>query len=232
MVLFLCFSLFVVLSAASNIAAVAGLLVASILCRNFWLTVICILAAIIGIMIMTPEDALLLFFPGKDTATIMNFTGRRMLWDVYYYIIKESPIWGHGFTISVRTAKIYTTNSHNFLLSILLSTGFIGLIFIVWAMVKLFFENIQSFRIRKPGAIGSAAAFTAAFVNAMSIAFIGDYWMPPTMSFTCLLAFHTFYIYKSVDQNNQIDSRLTSKGDHTPESYASAQNNLRDTVIP
>ena len=219
-------------SAASNMAALAGLLIASILCRNMWLTVFCILTAIIGTLVMSPDNFISIVFPGKDLPTIQNFAGRRMLWDVYYYLIKESPIWGHGFTIGVRTAKYYATNAHNFLLSILLSTGLIGLIFTLWVMVKLIFENIQNFRLRKFGAVGATAAFTAALVNAMSISFIGDYWMPPTMSFTLLLAFHTFYIYKSVDQNNQKDSLLTSKGDYTPETYASTENNLRDTVIP
>ena len=206
LIIFGLFALFFIVigsSAASNIAAIAGLLTASILCRNIWLAVFCILTANIGILMMTPEDAVSLIFPGKDIATIQNLTGRKMLWTIYIYMIKENPILGYGFTIGVRTARHYTTNAHNFLLSVLLSTGFVGLICIIWAMVKIFFENIRNFRLKKPGAVGAAAAFTAALVNAMSLSFIGDYWMPPTMIFTLLLAFHTFYIYKSVDQKIQ-----------------------------
>ena len=52
-------------SAASNIAVVAGLLVASIICRNLWFTVFCILTANIGIMMMTLEDSSINIFSWK-----------------------------------------------------------------------------------------------------------------------------------------------------------------------
>ncbi len=101
-------------------------------------------------------------------------------------LIKQSPIYGHGIAVSSRLAKWSTTNTHNGLIAVLLGTGAIGFAMILLGMYRLLTEVRSSLRVSRVGAIGCTSAFVAAFVNNMSISFIGEQWRAPSLVFFCV----------------------------------------------
>ena len=130
-------------------------------------------------------------------ALTLSFHGRSLLWEQYLQEIVESPIYGHGFAVSARLAKWYTTNTHNGFLAALLGTGVIGLTIMCWGWFRLSREIKNSLQSRALGTVGCAAAFTAALINNMSISFVGEQWRDPSFVFVSILALYLLFILKS-----------------------------------
>jgi O-antigen ligase len=188
---------FVVLgtSSGSFIACICGIAVASLLARNRGLAIGLIFVAVVVGAVASGGDVSALLFPGKTENEISTMSNRLELWQVYMEQIKESPILGYGFAVIARLADTtYETNTHNFVLAVLGGTGAVGMFIILIWVGWLFKEIYRSVKFQQAGARGSAAAMTAALVNSMGCAYIGEIWAPPTLVFICLLSFYAIFV--------------------------------------
>ncbi len=192
-------------SAASNIATVAGVAVLALLTRNRYLVGFVFCGVIIGLLTLSMHDIVLLLFPDKSDAAIISLGGRIHIWNIYFDMIKKQPWLGYGFASSTRMAIFYTTNTHNGLIAVLLGTGLLGMVFFGAFLWRLSREIIQNLRNRWSGSFGCSAALTAAIVNNMSVSFIGEQWTTMSMTFTCYLALHMWFI-------NSMHNQQTDKG--------------------
>lgn len=181
-------------SSASIIATLAGVAVAAVLCRNRALLLICLGVGASVAVLASSETIYGLLFPGKTVEQIDSLSGRMTLWTDFGERIEKSPILGYGFSMLARTGTTYTTNTHNFFLSVLGGTGVAGLIFVFIWLFWLTVEIVRSIRHKRIGSVGCAAAMTAGLVNSMGSAFLGETWTSATFVFMCFIGIHLLFV--------------------------------------
>jgi hypothetical protein len=195
-------------STGSFFAAGAGSIVAILLSKKgrslyALLLLVIALTSILVVFARTPftlpswielGQQLKILSPNHSEQPVFSLHGRAILWELYKQDIVASPIFGNGFAISSRLAKVYSSNTHNGFLAILLGTGAIGLIIVIWGAYRFSREVASSRQLHASGTIGCAAALAAAFFNNMSISFIGENWREPSLVFVLFLSLHLFFI--------------------------------------
>jgi O-antigen ligase len=121
-------------------------------------------------------------------------TSRDKLWEDYWLAFQEKPLLGYGFAMAGReVGLIYATNAHNFIFAIIVGLGSAGFVIFMGYLVKLVWELIINLRFRSMYGVGLFAAFTAGFVNSLSLSFIGENWSPPSSVFVCLFSLHLYH---------------------------------------
>jgi O-antigen ligase len=111
---------------------------------------------IIGTVIyLTVDPHLSLFNVGSESVTtymmrsqtqeeIINLTGRTQLWGQVWNSFLDSPIIGHGYLSISESGKLDIwgregdITAHNLLLQILANNGLIGLILVIWGLLKAY----------------------------------------------------------------------------------------------
>ncbi len=185
-------------STGSFIACICGIAVAALLARNRGLAGALIMLAVVAGALVSGGDVNALLFPGKTENEIATMSNRTQLWDAYMAQIEESPILGYGFASIERLAGAdYETNTHNFVLAVLGGTGAVGLLVILLWLGWLFKEIRRSVASQRAGARGAAAALTAALVNSMGCAYLGEGWSSITFVFVCVLAFYILFVLRT-----------------------------------
>ena len=204
-------------SSASNVAALFGLCVILLIRRKVGILMLIIFVMLpLFFLIDGPDVLQQVIFPGKSVESIETFGGRTMAWDYYKEKIAESLLLGYGLGVSPiygeRAGAVY---SHNFVISILIGTGFLGLSIFFVFIVKLGAELIRTLRSRIKGATGIMAAMAAGFVNSMSIAIIADRWFTASFAFLSIFALFVLHVYPRSFQSaglSSIDQEVTSEG--------------------
>jgi len=82
---------------------------------------------------------------------LFTFTGRTLIWEAVWELIKESPYFGYGYAsskvlipLNFETSWGWTTvNSHSFVLQLLLSTGFVGSSFVIVLILNQFYRLVS-----------------------------------------------------------------------------------------
>jgi O-antigen ligase len=197
-------------SAASFMATGAGVIVAIFLSkqgRSIFTYLIVTVGAVTGLIMLAPQvedpaswvefgQQLKIYSSYSVDGPTLSLHGRITLWEQYIEEIKQSPLYGHGFAISSRLARFYTTNTHNGLLAALLGTGLIGFGLVVWGGCRLVREMRSAIQARQIGALGCAAALTAGLVNNLSISIVGEQWREPSFVLVTILSFHLLFVFK------------------------------------
>lgn len=191
------FFLFIGTSAGSNVAAVCGIGLAALMCRNFKLFFLSVAVGILGAFFVDWYTLFAMLFPGKSLENVQTMTGRVWLWDMYIDQYLEEPLLGLGFAVMSRVAKHYTTSAHNGYLGALFGAGLLGAVFYVAALLRFAGESLKAQICVRPGAVGAVAAITAGLANNMTLSLIGEQWALPTLTFVAFLALHT-YVYVNV----------------------------------
>ena len=174
---------------ASYFAIIVGIATAFLLSRRPLIAFYTLLILIIGGVIFSSDQSMDLLYYGKSEGSRRTWTGRLTLWTDYWRLFKQSPLWGHGFSIINRIGSKYTaTNAHNAVFAVLLGTGLFGFAVMIWGTIRLIRQTVRGVIHSLDGAIGCASAFATGLVNAMAVAFIGDLWLSPSFVFTMLLA--------------------------------------------
>jgi O-antigen ligase len=191
-------------SAASNIAFLCGAIVAFILLGKFvfagvalWFTA---LVALSGIYLFDADFGFIsdLLAPGKTEAEIASASGRLDILEYYKQRIIGSPFIGYGFGV-IETGKgtLRPGLTHNAILSVLVGTGLLGVIFYGTFLMRLGIEFIRARAARAKGSVGGTAALTAGLINSLAIPMVADYWMEPSFAFCCFLGlfiWHTILV--------------------------------------
>jgi len=79
---------------------------------------------------------------GETEDDLKTFTGRTKLWEMIWDEVKKSPLIGHGYFVSSEHGEIDVWDgpgnktAHNVLLQVLVSTGAIGAILFLWALIQ------------------------------------------------------------------------------------------------
>lgn len=226
--LFLCGSLSFFLlvlgtSSASNIAALIGLAVILLLQRK---VVLVILIVCLTLPFFVLGDGLDLLkeavFPGKSEQAIETLGGRTMAWSYYAEKIAASPFLGYGLGVSpigvedvigsgigvspTEDDEVGVAYSHNFVISILIGTGFLGFSVFLVFLAKLALELIQVLRARIKGSLGIVVAIGAGFVNSLSMPMIADRWVTASFAFMSFFALFILYVYPHSCQSKQLGS--------------------------
>lgn len=197
-------------SAASNIAALCGIIFLFFLYRKFGLMTIAIFVLLAMFLVESDFSFFkAMLFPGKDTHDIVTIRGRILLWDYLIEIIKMSPIYGHGFAVlSTGRDRLIATYSHNSLISVLLGTGAIGAIAFMLYGFRLLREIIQTTREKYPGAIGCASALIAGLVNSLSMPLVGDQYEESSLVFACMTALFVLFVFLPYREKMAKNSRV------------------------
>lgn len=175
-------------STASNLAAFAGLALAVLICRKYViLLVMMFLGGVLALVAQMNQEVLGVLLGGKDLDSVSRMTGRDVLWLAYWERFLQKPVLGEGFGVTARLGDMYTTNTHNSLLSIACGTGLVGVVTALVGAGCLLWVLFRSLKAGTPGAIGLSAALFAGGVNSMSLAFIGERWSVVTAAFVALL---------------------------------------------
>ena len=183
-------------SSASIIAALCGVAVAMMWTRRRGVLISALLIGALVLSFVIEGDMIQgVIFPGKTEAQIETLHGRTPLWEDFGEEIKANPVFGGGLGVAARLSTVrYTTNAHNALFAVLLSTGVMGLIVVLAGVAKLGTETLSSVRLHRPGAVGCAAALVAGLVNSMGLPIVGEAWMAPTLVFAGVLGLHLLYV--------------------------------------
>ncbi|HEC99034.1 MAG TPA: O-antigen ligase family protein [Proteobacteria bacterium] len=184
-------------SAASNIAALCGLVVLLFLYRRLgWVTVAIFL---LSMMFLTGSDFSFfkdILFPGKTEQQISTLGGREQMWETFKIMIAERPFYGHGFAVlSTGRGGAFVSHPHNSLYSVLLGTGAIGALAFGSYLFRLLREGMQTARQRLPGAIGGAGALAAGLVNSLAMPLIGDQYEESSLVFCCMMALFVLFVF-------------------------------------
>ncbi len=184
-------------SAASNIAALCGLVVLLFLYRRLgWATAAIFL---LSMMFLVGSDFSFLktmLFPGKSDEVIYTASGRVGSWRSLLSVIANSPLWGHGFAVlSTGRDRLIVSHPHNSLISVLLGTGAIGAIAFMLYGFRLLREIIQTTREKYPGAVGCAGALAAALVNSLAMPLVGDQYEESSLVFCCIMALFVLFVF-------------------------------------
>jgi O-antigen ligase len=186
-------------SATSNIALVCGLFFTGIFSRNTKYRFVLILITIFFIAFGLASQTTLrlvshqILLAGKDPDRVRTLTGRIPMWEYYFERAQEKPISGHGFAIATRIGGFYATTTHNFLLSVFLDLGVLGLLIVLWAVCRVISEMKQAGQNGAMGRTGLIGVFITAFVACQSAPFVAVVWSAPSAVFGLLLALHAYY---------------------------------------
>ncbi|PHS17456.1 MAG: hypothetical protein COA78_03155 [Blastopirellula sp.] len=83
------------------------------------------------------------FAERDDYDSISNLSGRTEMWDVMWKSFLESPWIGHGYFVSSASGSLEVWyeygnwTAHNLMLQVLVSTGAIGAVLLVWALCRI-----------------------------------------------------------------------------------------------
>lgn len=188
-------------SAGSNVAASFGVLIVAFLRRNTALIFIgCIL-----LLVMLPvflfgdiDDSAVraVLFPGKTEAQIYSMRGRVALWNILFNLFLDSPVFGHGFAVlSTGRGRVLPSNPHNSLFSVLLGTGILGMLTVIFYFLRLRQEFYKTTVKRLPGAVGCTAAICTGLVNSLSTPFVLEQWEEASFVFAAMTAFSILFVY-------------------------------------
>jgi O-antigen ligase len=79
---------------------------------------------------------------GETSEQLRTVTGRTDLWEMIWDEFKKSPLIGHGYFVSSERGELdvwdapSNKTAHNILLQVLVSTGVIGAILFLWALIQ------------------------------------------------------------------------------------------------
>lgn len=220
----LSFSLLVLgTSSASNIAALFGLAVILLVQRKVGLVILIVCLTLPFFVLGNGLDLLKeAVFPGKSEQAIDTLGGRTMAWSYYIEKIAASPFLGYGLGVSPIGVEdvlgsgiggsqsgddeVGVAYSHNFVISILIGTGFIGFSVFLVFLVKLAAELISTLRCNIKGSLGILAAMAAGFVNSLSMPMIADRWVTASFAFMSIFALFILYVYPRSCQSPHLQS--------------------------
>jgi O-antigen ligase len=214
---FLLAGLLIGTSLASNVATICGLSIIFIFQKKYRRYLV-VIVVIVGIYLFLLDDAKSFFYDfflgGRSEQQLSTLTGRKVLWDAYFRMIKTNPLIGNGFAVGARIASgfggISTTNTHNGFLEVILGTGIIGcLIFGLW-LIKTFFKLVRNQLVNRKGSTGFLAAFTMIMVNNLSISIIGGAFHSTLITTLLLISFFESEINENKDMDRK-DSVIMPK---------------------
>jgi len=183
-------------SSASNVAAAFGIVVILIVQRRIALMLAIIFMAILFFLLGGGKDFLIdLLFPGKTDHGISSLGGRTITWEYYLARIAASPIWGYGLGVSpTRGGGAWMAYSHNFIISILIGTGFLGLtVFLIFGF-RFAMELVRSFKKKITGSVGIMGAMAAGFLNSLAMPMIADRWYTASFAFFSIMALFIIHV--------------------------------------
>ena len=204
-------------SAASNVAALLGVLLVALLYRNKMLIIISVAILFIFVplsLLFSFEYSLFssIIFPGKTEEQIYTLHGRTYLWGLLLEYFKDSPLIGHGFAIlSTPRGLLFANNPHNSLFSVLLGTGVFGMLTVFIFGSRLLREFYQGTAHGRPGAIGCTAAICAGLVNSLSQPLVLDEWQGSSLVFVSMMAFFLLFVILPFRQERLIKKTPSSK---------------------
>lgn len=87
-----------------------------------------------------------------DLKTGKGFSSRYDLWGNAFSLIKQSPLWGHGYGQEARLFILTYGRgmSHNAYFSILVELGLFGLLVLLWQLYNYYYAAIRLFRKNRP----------------------------------------------------------------------------------
>ena len=208
-------------SAGSNIAFLVGFSVVGVMQKSHK-RYIYILIVICALLILYVSGSLHSFWwdimlYGKTEDSLIQLGGRRSMWNIYWELIKQKPILGHGFGVISRLGDkfgtVSTTSAHNGIIEIMLGTGMTGITVMALWLVKLFKDIAVTIRANSKGAIGSTGAFIVASANNMTMPVYGGIWSPVVTAFLVFYALFILFVLnqrisiKAMDDRNIYSNR-------------------------
>jgi O-antigen ligase len=195
-------------SSGSNVAALIGLVIILLVQRKIGLMIVIIFASIPFFILSGGLDMFMqVIFPLKSEQAIETLGGRMMTWNYYYERIADSPLLGYGLGVTPTAGGwIWMTYSHNFVISILMGTGLLGLSIFFVFLIKLAAELIRALRSKIKGAMGIMAAMAAGFVNSLAMPMIADRWVTASFAFMSIFALFIIHVYPRSFQSPSLPS--------------------------
>lgn len=188
-------------STASFLGAAIGTAIIAFHYRNLVLVILSLGVFVLGavLMIATGGDMTGIrdfVFHGMSTENIYDLHGRLPMWEIFFGLVKESPIVGYGFAVlSTGRGMIFSTSPHNSIFSVLLGTGLLGFMFAITYVFRALREFFHTSRLRLPGAIGCTAGIIAALVNSLAMPLVFDEWEESSLVFASVTAFMVLFVY-------------------------------------
>ncbi len=194
---------FVVLgtSAATNVAAVAGVVVVASLLRARILLMISIgvgaflLLALVQLNAADPDLIMEALFPGKSTNQIVTMHGRTFIWANLFDYFRQQPVVGHGFAaLSSPRGLLFAADPHSSFFSIIVGTGLVGLSVALGYGFRLMKEFRRTVRMNVAGAVGCSAAIVAALINSLAKTLVFSEWEETSVVFACFSGLFLLFV--------------------------------------
>ncbi len=191
-------------SAGTMVAIVAGLFALGILQRLDRRLMILAAAALLAIVYsfgVSRDFWWDVLFRGKEYEDVVQFSGRRSLFEAYLEASSDRPVLGYGFAVGARIGDrfgtVATTHAHNGFLEMLLGGGLVGLALGLRWLYRLLGESIRALRRRPLGVVGFVGAFVVQSVNNLSITTYGGAWNVALTQVAILVAMFCFFIHEA-----------------------------------
>lgn len=128
-----------------------------------------------------------------DLKTGKGFSSRYDLWSNALNLVKQSPLWGHGYGQEVRLFILTFGRgmSHNAYFSILVELGLFGLLVLLWQISNYYYAAIRLFRKNRPN-VGSYLII--AFMTSICIDSLSGSGLYGSKYITLLLAIIAIFI--------------------------------------
>jgi len=182
-------------SLASWWALLTGVLAAVVLGRRGGPLMLVVIVLVMLMLVLDPGVLTTLLLRNKPAEQLGSLHGRTLLWSHFWQLYLEQPLLGYGFAIGARARSIvYTTNTHNAVISVLLGCGAVGFLAAAIMALRAARELLLALRRRVLLSGGVLAAMITALVNSMTLAFIGEGWMPSTFVFICFFALLNLHV--------------------------------------
>lgn len=181
-------------SSGANVSAACGILTLTLFAKNkavkFWglVTIIFVLT----IYFFYDFTAIVQFtFPGKSEKSIMTATGRTYIWDEIMGRVAQRPFLGWGFACIERTLSIRCIDTHNSMIGILGSLGYIGGTIFAVAILRHIIYMLK--RRHLPGFRGLFVATICLLINSNTFGFLGSKATWLTVVFFQILVLSAIY---------------------------------------
>jgi O-antigen ligase len=187
-------------STASNIGAIFGVVFIAVFSRSRKLLIAGLVGAVffipLSMAIGTESDSFSrTLLGGKSAEDVLELDNRRSLWERYWELYLASPLIGHGFAVtSTKRGGLLESAPHNSLLAVLLSTGIVGLVFVLAYGLRLAIELLGPARRGMLGSRGVLGAIPAGLVNSLGMPLIFDQYEESSLVFISFAALSVFWV--------------------------------------
>lgn len=201
--LFSSFILILSTSSGANVAFIIGAISLIFTSRNRVLRLAAGLIILSLFLLPTLIESIVPFvFPGKSVSGITTLGFRITLWESFWELIKQKPIFGWGYATIERIGDQYNIDAHNSFIGIVGGLGFVGGIMLFLYIVEILLLIYK--RRDYPGHLGLFAALMCMTANSNTFGFLSSKTSILTLGFFLLVSIsYWYYLFLSSLPNGE-----------------------------